>query len=116
MTSEEFQQFDLISLTPDTSQIWGQVLNHLRKQDDLALYIICSAHVAVDFSKSQIWLTCFDDASYRMLEKYKKVLEKIAGEETINIIRYRKDKFVNKKTQKLKQIFGDRLRVEGARC
>ena len=94
------------------SQVWGQTLKHLRQQGDPALYILCSAHIRVDFSKSEIWLTCQDEASYELLRKNKKTLESIAGEDVINITKHRKEKRTNKKTQKIKELLGDKLRVE----
>ena len=100
--------YDLINLTPDMAQVWGNMLKKLREFKKNSLYAVCSS-ADVEFTTDEIRLTV-DFVDAMLLEKDKELLSGLVGENVIKVIN-REKKTRNTKTEKLKKLLGDDLVV-----
>jgi len=95
------EEYEIINLTPDMSEVWGNILKKLRTKN-VNLYTILTTQVDVVFEREEIYVTTNDDSIYSLLSKYKfddcVIVEKVV-------------KRKNQKIEELKKLFGDKLTV-----
>ncbi|MCL2755541.1 MAG: hypothetical protein FWE45_00625 [Firmicutes bacterium] len=104
------EEFDIVSLTPDMSEIWGNILQKIRSGGDIGLYAVCTEQVKVEFGQEEIILMVSSESMHTFLLKYKPKFDDITGNADLVRIHFGKRR-ENKKTQKLKEIFGDMLKI-----
>lgn len=99
--------YEIINLTPDMSQVWGNLLKKLREQKQSALYAVCAAADA-EFTADAIYVT-LDDSSKIILQKNQQLLNDMVGADVIRLVEQKNTK--NPKTEILKKLFGETLTV-----
>ena len=103
------EEYELMSLAPDMSEVWGRVMRVLRERDEIVLYALCS-EIDAQFEREHIILVIKDDGVHQLVSKHKKKLDEIAGEGVIEIHRTHKKK-ENPLSRKLQELFGEKLDV-----
>jgi len=106
------EDFDIISLTPDMSALWGNLLKKLREKGEQALYIACTEQCIPEFLAEEIILSTSSEGVYDFLIKHKKKFDDILGGGILQITLGRKRAKDNTKTKKLKELFGELLTVK----
>jgi len=102
--------FDLINLTPDMQELWGSVIKKIRNVDS-SLYALCSGQIDVEFGREEIILNTRNESTYILLNKSKKKLEDMAGNDVIKINKPKAKSMRNKNIESLKKLFGEKLTV-----
>ena len=94
----------------DTSSIWAGVLKKLRENKEHLLLGACS-DLDVAFTTDDIFVTTHNDTMHAILAKNLLTLNKYAGGEYISLRQTQKSA-PNTNTEKLKEMFGDKLVFE----
>jgi len=96
----------------DMSDVWAGVLKSLRENKEPVLLGACSDPDDIEFTRDYINLTTSSESIFLIWKKYQDILNKYAGGDYIQIFLKKKTHGHNKTTEKLREIFGDKLKVE----
>jgi len=88
------------------------VLKHLREGQDASLHSLISNIKDIEFTSDYINISTQDLAKYNILTKNIEGLNKIAGGDIIRIYLNEKKSESNKTVDRLKELFGDKLKIE----
>ncbi|MCL2570408.1 MAG: hypothetical protein FWE16_04345 [Firmicutes bacterium] len=106
-------EFDIITLTPDMSVVWGNLLKKLRERKEEMLYSICANHADVEFLYDSIIAYIDNNAFAKILHDKRTLIDSIIGESILMIINKKESIITNEKVAKLKKLFGDNLVILG---
>ena len=104
------EEYDIISLGPDMSQVWGRVTKHLRENND-PMYVVLMG-LDVEFDRETIIINTLDSGTYALVARYKSLFDEIAGSGIIEIYKPEQAQKKTELTAKLREMFGDRLVVK----
>ena len=99
----------------DTSVIWARVLRILRDNDESILHSACS-NIDVEFTNDEIILTTASETVVQVLQRYHGKLNEYAGGQYIKINLGGRTKNRREVVEKLREIFGEKLKVQGGQA
>jgi len=94
----------------DLSKIWANVLKSLRGNNETLLHAVCS-DVSVDFIDEYIFISTCNDGALKLLTKHLALLNKYAGGDYIKLVKPETHCPQNSTAEKLKKVFGDKLKI-----
>ena len=96
----------------DTSEVWAKVLKSLRENGESVLFGACSDLGDIEFTSDCVIITAHNESVYAILKKHLPTLNKYAGGPYIDLKLAKKDTYKTDVIEKLKELFGDKLKVE----
>ena len=97
----------------DTSMVWALVLKKLRENNESALFGACSDLRDIEFTTNDIIIYAHNETVYAILTKHLGTLNKYAGGQYITINLAKRDASRRQTIERLKEIFGEKLKVDG---
>ena len=97
------EDYEIINLTPDMAQVWGNMLKKLRDQKNNSLYAVCT-NADVEFTPDEIRIHAVA-GEMTILNKNKDLFNGILGDGVLKILN-KQNTTRNQKTEKLKKLFG----------
>ena len=94
------------------SDTWANVLKKLRENKEPVLLGACSDPDDIEFTRDYINLTTYNESVFMLWQKYLDTLNKYAGGDYIRVFLKKRADRNNKTVEKLREIFGDKLKVE----
>ena len=87
------------------------MLKSLRGNDEPMLHAVCS-DLDVEFTTDDIIITAHNEATHILIEKHLDTLNKHAGSNIVILNKFKHEKSHNKTTDRLKELFGEKLLIE----
>jgi len=99
----------------DTSEVWAKVLKGLRENGESVLFGACSDLRDIEFTTDFVIITVYNESVYAILKKHLTTLNKYAGGAYIELHLAKKDIDKTRTIEKLKELFGDKLKIENGK-
>ena len=103
--------FEIISMAPDMPSVWGKLTKTLRDGGEYMLYNLFAHRVNVFFDRENIEISAKDETMHQMLLAHIGKIEGIIGKGILEIHPPKTKRRDSPKAIKLREIFGEKLRV-----